>query len=166
MMELRRATLADLALVLEIGDELTKEDAGKHAEAFNLDWIAQEGEAAYTRMLEDERHVVTLAEVDGTAVGYLSGVVRGPSTWRTVPMAEIFALYVRPEYRSQGVGERLVRSFLPWAQEHGAERIVVAAFAANEAAMRFYQRVGFVPFEVMLEQRVRDGRKTEMKKTR
>lgn len=69
-------------------------------------------------------------------------------------MAEIFALYVIPEYRSQGVGERLVRSFLPWAREQGAERIVVAAFAANEAALRFYRRVGFVPFEIMLEQPV------------
>ncbi|MBA2760235.1 MAG: GNAT family N-acetyltransferase [Chloroflexia bacterium] len=149
MVYLHRATLEDL-----IGDALTKEDAGKHAEAFNLDWIAQEGEAAYTRMLGDERHVVTLAEVDGRAVGYLSGAVRDPSTWRTARMAEIFALYVIPEYRSQGIGERLVRSFLRWARDQGAERIVVAAFAANEAALRFYRRVGFAPFEVMLEQPV------------
>lgn len=154
MVYLRRATLEDLAVVLEIGDALTMEDAGKHAEAFNLDWIAQEGEAAYTRMLGDERHVVTLAEVDGRAVGYLSGAVRDPSTWRTARMAEIFALYVIPEYRSQGIGERLVRSFLRWARDQGAERIVVAAFAANEAALRFYRRVGFASFEVMLEQPV------------
>lgn len=154
MVYLRQAKVGDLAVVLEIGDALTKEDAGKHAEAFNLDWIAQEGEAAYTRMLGDERHVVTLAEVDGRAIGYLSGAVRGPSAWRTVPMAEIFELYVIPEYRSQGIGERLVRSFLRWARDQGAERIVVAAFAANEAALRFYRRVGFAPFEVMLEQPV------------
>lgn len=56
MVELRRATVDDLAVVLDIGDALTKEDAGKHAEAFNLDWVAQEGEAAYIRMLGDERH--------------------------------------------------------------------------------------------------------------
>lgn len=154
MVDLRRATVDDLAVVLDIGDALTKEDAGKHAEAFNLDWVVQEGAAAYTRMLGDERHTVTLAEVDGKAVGYLSGAVREPSTWRTARMAEIFALYVLPEYRSQGVGERLVRSFLPWAREQGADRIVVAAFAANEAALRFYRRVGFVPFEIMLEQPV------------
>lgn len=154
MVDLRRATLNDLAIVLEIGDALTKEDAGKHAEAFNLDWIAQEGEAAYTRMLGDERHVIALAELDGKAVGYLSGALREPSTWRTVRMAEIFALYIVPDYRSQGIGEQLVRSFVPWARERGAERIAVAAFAANEDALRFYRRVGFVPFEIMLEQPV------------
>jgi GNAT superfamily N-acetyltransferase len=44
----------------------------------------------------------------------------------------------------------LVEHFFGWARERGAQRAGVTAFAANEAAQRFYVRHGFVPMSVTL----------------
>ncbi len=61
-------------------------------------------------------------------------------------------MYVLEGYRGQGVGARLVDEFLGWAWSRGAERAsVVVAYAANERAIRFYQRAGFRPKSVSLE---------------
>jgi len=73
MINLRQPGLDDIASIIQLADALTREDAGQYAEAFNLDWVVHEGEAAYIRLINDERHVISLAESDGTAVGYLSG---------------------------------------------------------------------------------------------
>ncbi len=154
MTTIRPATLNDLAAVVDLANGLAQEDAGAYGIATNLGWARQEGETSFTRTITSDTGVVLLAEVDGIAVGSLTGAVHAPSAWRTVRVAEIVALYVRPEHRSRCVGEDLVRRYRAWAAEAGAERLSVSAFAANARAIAFYERVGFAPYELVLEQAI------------
>ena len=57
---------------------------------------------------------------------------------------------VAPDARRGGTGSLLVRHFFGWARERGAQQASVTAFAANDAARRFYARHGFVPASVTL----------------
>jgi ribosomal protein S18 acetylase RimI-like enzyme len=57
--------------------------------------------------------------------------------------AELESIHVYPQFRGSGIGSRLVEAFLAWAAEHGAVRASVTAYAANESAIRFYERHGF-----------------------
>jgi ribosomal protein S18 acetylase RimI-like enzyme len=41
--------------------------------------------------------------------------------------------------------------FLVWARERRAAFVTVSAYAANEAAQRFYRRHGFVPKSITLQ---------------
>jgi GNAT superfamily N-acetyltransferase len=41
--------------------------------------------------------------------------------------------------------------FLEWAQEQGAGRVTVMAYTANERAVFFYQKMGFLPKNITLE---------------
>ena len=45
----------------------------------------------------------------------------------------------------------LANQFLKWAREKGAERVSVTAYAANERAIAFYERLGFEPRNLSLE---------------
>ncbi len=66
-------------------------------------------------------------------------------------MAELESLYVEEAYRSQGVGRQLAQRFLEWAREQGVERMKGTAYVANERAVVFYRKTGFVPKSLTLE---------------
>lgn len=49
-----------------------------------------------------------------------------------------------PAYRGRGLGEQLLRACLARAQANGLTRVALEARADNTAAIRLYERVGFV----------------------
>ena len=55
----------------------------------------------------------------------------------------LFSMWVAPEARRLGVGSMLIDAVNDWAASWGARRIVLWVLAANEPAMRFYDRIGF-----------------------
>jgi diamine N-acetyltransferase len=62
---------------------------------------------------------------------------------------------VKEGFRGQKIGERLFQEFIRWSKEKGAERIKVSAYAPNHKAIDFYKRVGFVPYETILEYEIK-----------
>lgn len=152
MTTIRAATIADMDRLIDLAAGLGAEDGGQYGEAVNIHWAHEGGRESFTRALEIPTSHILVAEVDGHLVGSLHGYLRPSNAWRTVPIAEIITLFVEPGLRNQRLGEALVAEFRTWATGMGAKRLAVSAFAANERAIRFYQRVGFHPYELMLEQ--------------
>jgi ribosomal protein S18 acetylase RimI-like enzyme len=147
----RRADQQDVPVVVRLNHALFQEDAGQRDHMMNLNWPQEEGHEYFTKHLRSEKSIGLLAETEGEVIGYLIGYVKSGSSLRRVTMAELESMYVIREYRSQGVGERLVKEFLGWCREQGAERVSVTAYAANEGAVSFYKRLGFLPKSITLE---------------
>jgi len=76
--------------------------------------------------------------VQAGVVGLVFGRRRPPGT------VMIFSMWVDPAVRRMGVGRRLIAAVEAWAGEWGATQTVLWVFAANEPALRFYARLGFV----------------------
>ena len=53
-------------------------------------------------------------------------------------------IYISPEYRGRGIGERLLRAVAAMAAERGCERIDFQVLEWNEPAIAFYQKLGAV----------------------
>ena len=53
-------------------------------------------------------------------------------------------LVVHPDFRKLGVGTKLVRRAIEGGKEAGCTRITLLTDASNSAAIRFYERDGFV----------------------
>jgi RimJ/RimL family protein N-acetyltransferase len=51
---------------------------------------------------------------------------------------------VHPDYRGQGIGERLIRAAIDAARAGGFERLELSVYARNPRAAALYRRVGFV----------------------
>jgi ribosomal protein S18 acetylase RimI-like enzyme len=141
----------DTPVIVALNNALFQEDAGQRDPFMNLDWPRQEGEAYFTRHMSSQKSIVLLAESEGEAIGYLVGYLKSSSTLRPVKMAELESMYVKKTYRNEGVGEQLANKFLEWARKHGVERVSVTAYATNERAIAFYQRLGFLPKSLTLE---------------
>ena len=91
---------------------------------------------------EDKMLLGVFAEA-GELVGLLD-VVRNypePAVWF------LGLLLLEPAQRGQGLGEKLYGAFERWAQTLGAKEIRLSVAEQNEAAFRFWQRLGFLERE-------------------
>ncbi len=82
-----------------------------------------------------------LATSDGKDVGLVVGAdyVGRPGA------AGLFSLWVSPSTRGTGVADPLVQTVIDWARSAGYERVLLDVADTNLAAVRLYERNGFVP---------------------
>jgi GNAT superfamily N-acetyltransferase len=70
-------------------------------------------------------------------------VIAGFATWLAAgDVTEIEDLFVDPEWMGQGAGQALVADLIAAARRRGARRVEVTA---NQDALAFYAKAGFVP---------------------
>lgn len=77
---------------------------------------------------------------DGKPVGLTCAVASDdPSTTHLVSM------WVSPEARGQGAGERLIAAVAGWARARGCKTLALDVYTHNKPAYRVYERAGFEP---------------------
>jgi GNAT superfamily N-acetyltransferase len=146
----RPAGPGDLDVLLDSVAGLFREDCGRHDPVRNVDWPAVEGLAYYRGVLDDPAVLLALAWRGDQPAGHLVGKVARPSSMLRAPIGVLESIRVAPAERGRGVGSLLVREFTDWARGHGAVEFTVSAYAANDGALRFYQRHGFAPHSITL----------------
>ncbi len=142
------ATRDDLGALVASVAGLFREDGGQHDSSINVDWPAQQGAAYYSGLMNDRACLLALARDGDRVIGHLVGKLSRPSPIQTECIAVLESMRVEPAARRSGAGSLLVRHFFGWASERGAQQASVTAYAANDAAQRFYARHGFVPRSV------------------
>lgn len=124
-MDIRRATVADEAVMRTLWDEFT-EDAT---------YTPYPGSPFLPSFLVD--HLAFVAESDGAPAGC---VYANPSDH----FGFVFGLYVRREYRGQGHARELMRTVAKALQDDGKQYIVLNVDTPNAAARSLYEKLGFV----------------------
>jgi dTDP-4-amino-4,6-dideoxy-D-galactose acyltransferase len=90
-------------------------------------------------------NVVYVAPTAGDeAGGYITCAMIQPDR------GQIGLLAVAPELRGSGVGGRLIRQALSWAQSRGATSVITVTQGASSSAVRTYERCGFVAERMQL----------------
>ena len=94
-------------------------------------------------LLEDRlRRAALVAESGGVVVGMVTGQLL-ISTAEGGGSVLVEDLVVRESERRRGTGRKLVRAIEAWARGRGATRLQLLADRENEAALRFYERLGW-----------------------
>jgi len=81
----------------------------------------------------------------GRDIGYCVSLV-------TEDAGVVESIFIEADYRGQGIGDTLMQHALDWMDGHNVpmKRVVVAV--GNEEAFRFYERYGFQPRHIVLQQ--------------
>lgn len=89
--------------------------------------------------------VIMLAETEGVAG--MAGVW-APTNPKLAHAGTLWGVYVRPAFRGTGIGARLVRACIDWARAKPLAVVRLGVAVGNDAAIRCYERCGFVPYGV------------------
>ena len=144
---IRPAAIDDWATIVEFNTRLARESEG-------IVLTPRVAEAGVRTLLGDARHGrYFLAEVDGEPVGQIMHT-REWSDWRNGEFWWLQSVYVRPEFRRQGIFRRLMQHVVDLARATpGIVGLRLYMADDNRDARRTYERCGF-HFEhyVVLEQ--------------
>lgn len=95
----------------------------------------------YRELMRDEAILIVSKTQDGRFSGFIHGrLSTNPST---EPQAEIYNIATAPNCRRMGAATWLVMSFLEECRAKEIERVLLEVRKSNDAAIRFYQKMGF-----------------------
>lgn len=89
-----------------------------------------------------------VAELNGEIVG-MASAQELISTAQGTPVAMVEDVVVASGWRGRGVGRRLVAALEDWALGRGMSRLQLLADCNNNAALAFYERVGWKPTQLV-----------------
>ena len=90
--------------------------------------------------------VVVAVGSAGILVG-MAGVYTPPQP-KLAHLGTVWGVYVREAFRGRGVGDALLRACIDWARGKGLAGLRLSVVAGNDAAVRCYERCGFVRYGV------------------
>mgnify|MGYP003575023131 CR=1 FL=1 len=145
--ELRKATLTDLAVLLDLSVNTfypafaalnTEENMREYmARAFSEEQLAKE--------LADPDCLFYLAHAGDRPCGYLKlNFAQAQTDLNDPDSLEVQRIYVLPEFQGVGIGEQMVQKAISVAAEYRLKYIWLGVWEKNPAAIRFYRRHGFV----------------------
>jgi GNAT superfamily N-acetyltransferase len=157
---------------VEAARPATIDDVGAIAEmsrAMRVELVSYRGGDLWAREqkasgLDDAMVAATIAAADAAVlVGSIDDVVVGFGICRAVVLADgsrigvISELFVEPDAREVGVGERLVDQIVSWCTEHECIGIDATALPGHRAAKNFFEEHGFVARSLTMHRPLGDG---------
>jgi GNAT superfamily N-acetyltransferase len=136
--EIRVATEDDVPLILSLIRELAIYERLSH------EVVATE-ETLRDSLFGERRVAETLLAYLGDDPAGFALFFQNFSTFLGRPGIYLEDLYVRPEFRSAGVGRTLLVRIAGLAKERGCGRLEWAVLDWNEPAISFYKRIGASP---------------------
>jgi ribosomal protein S18 acetylase RimI-like enzyme len=117
--------------------------------AFDSSFVLRQGarELFSKEMMErcpDPDCLLSIAEDDGQMIGFcFSYVSRKPRYFKLDKFGFIGDLYVKPEYRRQGVGHELVKDAIRFLSRRKVKQIELLVAVRNEQTIKFWEAIGF-----------------------
>jgi dTDP-4-amino-4,6-dideoxy-D-galactose acyltransferase len=142
-LQVRRHTEADLPVLEEIAATAHLNTRFARDGRFPRDRVAELYRTWIRKECAGAADEVLVVEAEGKPVGYLS-------CHAAAGVGKIGLSAVRTEDRGRGAGSALVRAALEWFTARGMERVSVVTQGHDVAAMRLYERSGFLTTTVEL----------------
>jgi len=152
-LKIHPAKPSDWPIIQKLNHEVFIDNA-QYDQYEQVDWpLSEEGIDYYKQATTQKKYCCLIAEVDKQPVGYLIGIAKD-FNYRVNKTAEIENMGVSPNFRSKGIGAKLISRFAQWAKARGFTHIFVDAYYQNSQAIKFYQKQGLNPFGLSLEGKI------------
>ena len=120
--------------IVPLAPHLVKEVAEIERLSFSEPWSEQ----AYLGACEKDDYAYLVAVSDEGKVLGMCGLIIGPYE------AEVMNVAVHPEYRGQGISNKLMEALLELGTKKGAKEYTLEVRVGNKAAIHLYEKFGFV----------------------
>lgn len=142
LMQIRRGHVEDASVIARIMVQTwQKTYRGVVDDAFLNRLDPLERKEQWERTLEYSGHdkAIFVAVCANVPIGY---AMVGKPRSESVYAAELYAIYILPEYQGKKVGSMLLNTCFGWAKERGLWSMYVLALKGNSLACHFYEAMG------------------------
>lgn len=140
MYSIRKATLADLPLLLEFEQALIKVERP-------MDSTIKDGHISYYDIADfieraDTEVLIVVCESKIVASGYAQ--IKGDRHYlKHDSQGYLGFMYVDETHRGQGLNKLLIDALIQWCKERDVNEIRLAVYQDNPSAIRAYEKAGF-----------------------
>ena len=138
VIEIRKATIEDAALILRFVTELAIYEKAEH------EVIATEFDIQKSLFDTDSKTKAVICNINNEPVGF-AVYFFNYSTWLGKHGLYLEDLYVSPEYRGSGAGKALLKYLAKIALSKNCGRFEWSVLDWNEPAIQFYRSIGAKP---------------------
>jgi ribosomal protein S18 acetylase RimI-like enzyme len=158
-LELRRATLADRAIVLSFHRALYVTHRDRILPPDMLELIAYRDFETVLRedveaMLKSDQTIVFIGMESTRAVGYISGRIQQEPRRLLRRRGVIEDWYIDEAHRGKGYGSALLFGLESALREAGCELLESATWAFNDSARRAHDALGFKEVQIQYRKRI------------
>ena len=146
MLKTKPVTLNQLAQLQEISQQTFLDTFGSDNTTTNMQAYLDEAYSTkkLTKELRDPNSFFFFAYSDKTILGYLKLNVNNAQTEKMPQNAlEVERIYVKKEYKHQGIGTKLFQKALDLAKSQQKNTIWLGVWENNPVALKFYNKLGF-----------------------
>lgn len=109
-------------------------------------WWPHETAVTVEERLDDPDDTTSFTiEIDGAVAGFLQVYEEPDAQYRHAGID----IMLDPRFRGRGLGPKAIELALGWVAQRGHHRVVIDPDAANSAAIRAYEKVGFRPVGIL-----------------
>ena len=155
--EIREAKTKDLISILKLNKKLFVKEYNEFDSSLNLDWTySKRGQEYFSERIKYNNGKVLVVEKENIIIGYLCGGIQEQEEEKEFYRkdgiyAELENMFIEKEFRSLGIGNKIVKLFIEWCRKKKVNHINVTASFQNKKALKFYRRYGFNDYDAKLD---------------
>ena len=150
-MEIRPATVNDINRILDLLSQVLEIHAKLRPDLF-VSGTTKYSKEDLEAILKDTNKPIFVATIDHYVVGYAMCQIGIPiSNMYPVKIFHLDDLCVDEKYRKQGIGKSLYQKVVETAKENNCYEVTLNVWPGNDAALKFYEKMGMKTRSVFME---------------
>ncbi|MCR5145832.1 MAG: GNAT family N-acetyltransferase, partial [Clostridia bacterium] len=108
----------------------------------------------YEQYIENENMCILVAKENENYMGYIYGFIQENGNLFNNKIAQLDALFVKEQYRGNGIAKSLMKEFINWSKEKGATYVELSVCKDNTNAISLYEDEGFYIDKILLKKKL------------
>ena len=145
------ATLNEVSEINNMLTDLIQDERKNYDSNINEDYKVEE---FYENLISDDNKIIFIAKEDNIILGYVYGFIQNNGNLYNNKIAKLDAVFVKEQYRGNGIARSLIKDFINWAEEKGVTYIELLVCKDNTNAINLYQNEGFCLDKILLRRKL------------
>ena len=131
--------------------DLIQDERNNYDSNINENYKVQE---FYEKLIDSDNKIILVARDNDTILGYVYGFIQDNGNLFNNKIAKLDALFVKEQYRGNGIARSLIREFINWARENKVAYIELSVCKDNTNAINLYKNEGFNIDKICLKKKL------------
>jgi len=135
-----KAMLNEMPEINKMLTDLIQDERKNYDSNINENYKVQE---FYEKLVDNENKIILVARDNDIILGYVYGFIQDNGNLFINKIAKLDALFVKEQYRGNGIARSLIREFINWARENEVAYVELSVCKDNTNAINLYENEGF-----------------------